>query len=175
MAQKDQRKPELVRIVSIRSFTPKTQSTGSVSVVKGQEYFLMGANLEYNIFFVTNDKKLPFSKRAVAGRSSFLNDKDKREKNAVRFSNVLKPKKRRWEVPVHRSYKGKPHVIAFPKKKRPRMLADHIVNRGSGTILSNEVSNEVGGAGTSIIPKKTTLSAFQKKRSRMRVANHIVK
>ncbi|KAI8800952.1 hypothetical protein BJ742DRAFT_779888 [Cladochytrium replicatum] len=67
MAQNDQRKPEMVHIVSIRSFTPKPQSTGSVSVVKGQEYFLMGVNLEYNIFFVTNDKKLPFSKRAVAG------------------------------------------------------------------------------------------------------------
>ncbi|KAI8800613.1 hypothetical protein BJ742DRAFT_874507 [Cladochytrium replicatum] len=67
MAQKDQRKPELVRIVAVQSFIPKTRSAGSVSVVNGQEYFLLGVNLEYNIFFVTNDDKLPFSKRAVAG------------------------------------------------------------------------------------------------------------
>ncbi|KAI8808573.1 hypothetical protein BJ742DRAFT_807845 [Cladochytrium replicatum] len=61
---KDRRNAEMVRIVAIRTFNPKKPSTGTIAVVNGEEYFLMGGYLE-TTFLCNKRQNLPFSKCAV--------------------------------------------------------------------------------------------------------------
>ena len=66
---KEETSLEKNQIFCVKNYFPDSKNLvlGTISVLKGQIYFVMGVNLDRNMFYITNKPHLPFCREATVG------------------------------------------------------------------------------------------------------------